>query len=854
MTTTAYDGLGRPVSETLPGETSGLTTRAWAYDTGACGGAGSGPQTPCVRVDETQRVNASTTVAAHAFYNGYGQVAETRDQAPGGQDVVRYAVYDASSREVRASNPYFVGAWNGSGLGYSLDDANQPGAVFTYDGLGRTLTSADPLGNVTATSHGVTCSVLGSGTGDDSCYIATNVTDANAHRSQVFSDAFGRTTYTRDLRGDGSVGAPYVAYRAVAATYDYAGNETAITQPNGSATSFTYDDAGRQLTMSDPDRGDESYAYDANGNVIQATDARTVSVYAGYDGLNRQIWRNSGDTPSGAYVTYAYDGSPFGNGLGRLTAEVFRGSPGTGASDFSGAYSYRYDARGRLLGTDQTMGGAGACPTGGTGWICQDIGTPGKAGSQSYAGDGVWTVSGGGTDIWGGNDQFRFVSQSLAGDGALSAQVASQTNTNGWAKAGLMMRASGGANNAPFYAVEVTPEQDISVQYRDTAGGVAAVQATTSGAAPIYLKIARSGVTYSAYTSTDGASWTLIPGSSRTMSALSGTVAAGLAVTTHDNTTVSTATFAQVSAPSGTVAPPASIVSYPVSASYDDAGEPLSLTYPDGAVASTSYSQGSLGWLAGVSWTQNSLTTPVLSAVSYSGAAGAFGAITSANVGQAAGAALYHYAAQLDSDGRLVADDLVTVSTGAMLFDEQMSYDPVGNVAAVTTVLPAGTDHQLFCYDEQNRLTWAGTTSGNPCGNPGSTGSFGGASYTQTFGYDTLNRLTSGPPGTYSYSDASHLHAATSVSGGYTASYDAAGDMVCRAPSSATTCVGGAQTGQQLTWDVEGRLTTWQNATICPTLTAQYLSDGEGHRVVQRVTDSTAGTTTTTSYVGHLET
>ena len=44
--------------------------------------------------------------------------------------------------------------------------------------------------------------------------------------------------------------------------------------------------------------------------------------------------------------------------------------------------------------------------------------------------------------------------------------------------------------------------------------------------------------------------------------------------------------------------------SYPVSTSYDDAGEPLSLTYPDGAVATTSYSQGSLGWLAGVTWTQ----------------------------------------------------------------------------------------------------------------------------------------------------------------------------------------------------------------------------------------------------------
>ena len=151
--------------------------------------------------------------------------------------------------------------------------------------------------------------------------------------------------------------------------------------------------------------------------------------------------------------------------------------------------------------------------------------------------------------------------------------------------------------------------------------------------------------------------------------------------------------------------------SYPTSTTYDDAGEPLSLTYPDGTVATTSYSQG---WLAGMNWTQGGLTTPVLAAVSYSGLAGAFGAITSANVGQSAGAALYRYFSQLDSDGRLVADELVKINTGAMLYDEQMNYDPVGNVSAVTTILPAGTDHQLFCYDEQNRLTWAGTGTGNP--------------------------------------------------------------------------------------------------------------------------------------------
>ena len=99
--------------------------------------------------------------------------------------------------------------------------------------------------------------------------------------------------------------------------------------------------------------------------------------------------------------------------------------------------------------------------------------------------------------------------------------------------------------------------------------------------------------------------------------------------------------------------------------------------------------------------------------------------------------------------------------------------------------------------------------------------------------------------GSYTYGDSAHLHAATSVSLGashYTASYDAAGDMVCRAPSSATTCAGASPTGQQLTWDVEGRLAAWQNTPTSPTTTAQYLYDGAGQRVVQQVTDTTAGT------------
>lgn len=88
------------------------------------------------------------------------------------------------------------------------------------------------------------------------------------------------------------------------------------------------------------------------------------------------------------------------------------------------------------------------------------------------------------------------------------------------------------------------------------------------------------------------------------------------------------------------------------------------------------------------------------------------------------------------------------------------------------------------------------------------------------------------------------------TSNGYSAAYDAAGNLTCRAPSSSTTC-SGTQTGQQLSYDPQGRLTSWQNQPTAPTQTASYLSDGEGNRVAMATTVS--GITTTTAYIGSIE-
>jgi hypothetical protein len=184
----------------------------------------------------------------------------------------------------------------------------------------------------------------------------------------------------------------------------------------------------------------------------------------------------------------------------------------------------------------------GICPAP---WTCADIGTvTPSAGSQTYSA-GAWTVQGGGGDIWAASDSFHYVWQALAADGTVTAHVDSQTDSDPYAKAGVMIRGSSDPG-APYYAIYVTPGNGIVVQSRDAGGDNAVQEAAISGGTPAFVQIVRAGTTFTAQTSPDGVTWTAVPGSAASLPNLAGPVLVGLAVTSHNTGQLSAALFDSV--------------------------------------------------------------------------------------------------------------------------------------------------------------------------------------------------------------------------------------------------------------------------------------------------------------------
>ena len=177
----------------------------------------------------------------------------------------------------------------------------------------------------------------------------------------------------------------------------------------------------------------------------------------------------------------------------------------------------------------------------------QDIGSVGAAGSTSYS-NGTFTVRASGSDIWNTADGFRFAYQSFSGDGEIVAHVVSLGNSDPWAKAGVMIRETLAAGSK-HAMMGITPGNGTTFLYRVQTDGSSASQTPFDGlTAPYWVKLVRAANTLTGYKSTDGVNWVQVGSQTITMPA---NVYIGLAVSSHNNSASTTATFDNVSITAG---------------------------------------------------------------------------------------------------------------------------------------------------------------------------------------------------------------------------------------------------------------------------------------------------------------
>jgi type II secretory pathway pseudopilin PulG len=184
----------------------------------------------------------------------------------------------------------------------------------------------------------------------------------------------------------------------------------------------------------------------------------------------------------------------------------------------------------------RTNGDVSAC------WQHKDIGSVAAAGSASSTAC-AWAINGSGADIWDTSDEFHYVYQPLSGDGQIIARVVSITNTNSWAKAGVMIRETLTAGSKHAMMV-VTPSSGNAFQRRTSTGGVSTHTAGSAVTAPYWVKLKRVGNTLTGYESLNGSTWTQVGTDTVSMAT---DIYIGLCVTSHNDGVLCTAVLDNIS-------------------------------------------------------------------------------------------------------------------------------------------------------------------------------------------------------------------------------------------------------------------------------------------------------------------
>ncbi len=182
-------------------------------------------------------------------------------------------------------------------------------------------------------------------------------------------------------------------------------------------------------------------------------------------------------------------------------------------------------------------------------WQNQDIGQVGITGSAGFL-DGAFHIQGAGAvkNLYKDSDQIHFAFQKMSGDIEMVAHIRTQSYTDPWGRAGLMIRDST-HDNAKSAFLAVTPTISPILYYRKERGGPLDVNNWKNRRNYNWLKLTRIGNTFTGYQSQDGKTWGTLgewAGEGIAEITMTNPVYVGLAISSQKEGIIATASFDHV--------------------------------------------------------------------------------------------------------------------------------------------------------------------------------------------------------------------------------------------------------------------------------------------------------------------
>ena len=171
-----------------------------------------------------------------------------------------------------------------------------------------------------------------------------------------------------------------------------------------------------------------------------------------------------------------------------------------------------------------------------------DIGTTLKGAAVFSAADGSYRVTGGGADLWGKEDDFRFVWLPLTGDAALEADVSFPADDVAPKEKAMLIFRQSVQPDAAYADLAIHGDGHIALQYRKTDGGQTE-DLTAAQKGSKHIRLERKGDHFTASLGDDSSKM------DQALSAdvaLHGEVLVGLGVCAHNASGLNTAIFSNV--------------------------------------------------------------------------------------------------------------------------------------------------------------------------------------------------------------------------------------------------------------------------------------------------------------------